>query len=310
MTANGAPANASSCVNAHLLRGYAIDLHMPDVHSTQSLATMAGIAAVTLLAACGLEPAANETVSLNVEAKAPAVAVNDPLLDRSAVIMAAVRVASAVSAGEDDRGIQRNLDGRRFEVRIRFGCTTALGEPRGYTLNEDARSLRLQVSPDLSMDDPVAAGLGGEKFESVEGFWLQRPWMLSAACPASAHPQVQSKAEAGDTAIADSDRPVPPFVAWRLGIAQFYGEADSRTTRRNQRPYEVTKVLDADEQPSAQGYDFILTGRLRALPDKRVIACRAADPARPPHCIVSVHLDGARIERPDTRELLAEWSGT
>lgn len=257
-----------------------------------------------MLGSCGREPAGEEPPTLNDTAEAaPVVAVSEPPLDRAGLILAAIRAASAFAAGEDDRALQRRLDGKRFELRIRFGCGAAGSDPQGLRFNEQDRSLRLQIAPDLSEDDPAVAGVGGDRFEAVEGFWLQRPWMLSAACPATPKPQAPAEAEVP----ADADQP-PPAVGWRLGIAQFFAESDARTTRRNQRPYEATKILDEGQRPSPQGYDFILSGRLRALPDQRVIACRADRPARAPDCIVSVHIDGARMERPDNGDLLAEWS--
>lgn len=268
---------------------------------------VSALTAAAFLSSCEGQPATEKPPSTNASAEAPAVAVSEPPLDRAALILATMRAASAVAAGEDDRALQQELDGRRFEIRMRFGCTRAGDEARGWRFNEEDRSLRLQVTPDLSKDDAAIAGLTGANFESVEGFWLHRPWMLSAACPAPLPPP--PRPDADQEVAADGEEPTPPVAAWRLGIAQFYGEADSRTSRRDQRPYQATKVLDVGQQPSPKGYDFILTGRLRALPDKRVIACRRKGPEQPPDCIVSVHLDGARMERADTKELLAEWSG-
>jgi hypothetical protein len=270
---------------------------------------MAALTAAAVLSSCERQPPVDETPTVNVADKAPPVAVSEPPLDRAGLVIAAIRVASAISAGEDDRALQQKLDGRRFEVRMRFGCTAAASETRGWRFKEDDRSLRLQVTPDLSKEDPAVTGLGGDSFESVEGFWLQRPWMLSAACPRPAQSQPQPEPKGDEEPAADIEQPAPAIAAWRLGVAQFYGEADSRTSRRDQRPYQATKVLDPGQQPSPQGYDFILTGRLRALPDKRVIACLLKKSTQPPDCIVSVHVDGARMERPDTKELLAEWSG-
>ena len=94
----------------------------------------------------------------------------------------------------------------------------------------------------------------------------------------------------------------------RVGIAQFFSDTDSRTLRRDGRPYQATKALADGQAPSAQGYDLVLSGRLKRLPDGRVIACKVEQASRPPQCIVSVDFDRVWIERPDTKESLAEWN--
>ena len=94
----------------------------------------------------------------------------------------------------------------------------------------------------------------------------------------------------------------------RVGIAQFFTKADSRTGRRDQRAYETTKVLAEGERPSPEGYNFVLSGRLRALPEGRVINCRAPSFDRPPDCVVSAEFDRVWIERPNSKAVVAEWS--
>jgi hypothetical protein len=39
-----------------------------------------------------------------------------------------------------------------------------------------------------------------------------------------------------------------------------------------------------------------------------VIACRGENPDVPPDCIISVVFDQTWLERPGTREVIAEWS--
>lgn len=226
-------------------------------------------------------------------------------LDREALLLAALRAASAFSAGSDDSETQAKLDGKRFELRIRFGCANGTDEARGWRFDEANRTLRLRVTPDISEADPVAAEIAGEQFETVEGLWLRRPWLLTATCPADSLP---AGGEAGE-AIDKSEPTASGAAARMVGLAQFFSPTDSRTTRRRQRPYEATKILEEGQAPSAKGYDFVLSGRLRALPSRRVIACLAKAPEEPPACIISVHVDRAWLERPDNRELIAEWGG-
>ena len=173
--------------------------------------------------------------------------------------------------------------------------------------------MRLKVAPDISGDDPVAAAIAGDDFETIEGFWLRRPWLLTAACPAAA-PAEQVEAETPakpkpESTTVSEDEPAAILMGRRVGIAQFFSKSDSRTGRRRNRAYETTSVLATDEQPSLLGYDFVLSGRVRALPDRRAVACVSDGRQVPPSCIVSVHVDRAWIERADNRKLIAEWTG-
>ena len=67
-------------------------------------------------------------------------------------------------------------------------------------------------------------------------------------------------------------------------------------------------MLREGEQPSPEGYNLVLSGRLRQLPGGRVIACRLTNPDVPPDCILSVLFDRVWIERPETKAIVAEWS--
>ena len=265
------------------------------------------VAACLALLSCR-EPG-KESEPTNVAAEQPVqpapLRVADRPLDREALLLAAFRAASALAAGTDDSEGQAKLDGKRFELRIRFGCANGTDEARGWRFDEANRTLRLRVTPDISEADPVAAEIAGEQFETVEGLWLRRPWLLTAVCPAASQ---RTGAEA--TEKTGNSEPIAPEAAGRLvGLAQFFSPTDSRTTRRRQRPYEATKILEEGQAPSANGYDFVLSGRLRALPSRRVIACLAKGPEEPPACIISVHVDRAWLERPDNREVIAEWGG-
>jgi hypothetical protein len=249
------------------------------------------------------------------------VPIAEPALDRAALLLAAARAASAAATGEEDRESQRQLDGKVFEARLRFGCAgpTPAGDAsvRGWSFDEKRRVLRLWFAAEIARDDPLLAGLVGDSVEAVEGFRIARPWALSAACPRVSSPP---RPEAGVTPTKSLSNDKPPSGeaddraragSGRLvGIAQFFGKADARTHRRDHRPYEATRVLGADETPSTQGYDLVLSGRLKALADGRVIACRSTAADQPPSCIVSAQIDSVRLERGDTREQLAEWSGS
>lgn len=265
-----------------------------------------------LLASCGPSKPREEPADTNntVVQELPLPVAEAPL-DRERLILAAIRAASAFAAGADDSADQRELDGKRFELRIRFGCGSAEAQDdrRGWQFDEGKRTLRLRVTPDVSAEDPIAAAIVAEELEGAEGIWLRRPWLLTSACPRTPRPTPPE--QSGDAEDERGEQPAEPAArtGWRLGIAQFFSSTDSRTGRRDQRPYETIKVLEEGQKPSEQGYDFVVSGRIRALPNRRVIACSFDEAGGPPACIISVHVDRSWIERPDNRELIAEWRG-
>jgi hypothetical protein len=53
--------------------------------------------------------------------------------------------------------------------------------------------------------------------------------------------------------------------------------------------------------------DLVLTGRLRRLPEGRVILCRPVA-GSPPACVISAEFEQVRIENNITGEQLAQWS--
>ena len=209
--------------------------------------------------------------------------------------MAAARAGSAAALGQNDLNEQRQLDGKTFEIRIRFGCATSTaGTPKAGPFNvrfdTDDRTLRVRAAPDLTRETPQVAMPG---VEHVEGFWMRRPWLLTPGCPASA---------------SVPGTPDSPVLEQRVGIAQFSTSADARTGRRDDRPYEATKVLEEGALPSRQGYDLVLSGRLKRYPDGRVIICRILGAEVPPECVISAQFDRVRIQTPDGKSTLGDWS--
>ncbi len=269
------------------------------------------LAALAFLAACRQSPPPDE----NVQRPAPETSAQLPSvprlasLDRGAILAAVAQAASAHAAGADDSAAQRALDGRQFELRIRFGCrgpSRALREQwLGWSFDEASRTLRVRARPTLAGDDPLVQELGGGGFEAVEGFWIPRPWLLQALCPAASAVEPAP----ADEVTAENAKAEEPLPRWpRIGVAQFFSETDPRTGRRSTRPYEAVKTLDPGTPLASQGFDLILSGRLKALPDKRVIACTAKGAQSPPDCIISADFDRVWIEAPGSAEVIAEWS--
>ena len=307
------------------------------VYRNSKWATLTLVAGVLLNGACQQtsENAAIENDSENAALPLPPLPVAEPPIGREALLLAAARAASAAALGRNDASWQRELDGKRFEVRIRFGCpasrsVTEEGGRFEVRFDEENRTLRLRAAPNLNLNDKTIGGLSSETVEAVEGFWIQRPWLLADGCPRVPQPpQDTRQAEAPGRAPAGEDEAVrpqererpgsrteqdakaaeaPPSTSHRrIGIAQFFTDADSRTGRRDHRAYEATKVLKEGEQPSAEGYNLVLSGRLRAQPLGRVISCAVVSVDAPPQCVVSAEFDRVWIEQPGSKQIVAEW---
>jgi len=221
-------------------------------------------------------------------------------MSREQLLVATLRAASAFAAGTDDTELQKSLANKDYEFRIRFGCDgpdkAATDDPFGWTYDAKTRALKVRATPALSPKDAPVKALAGEAFENVEGFWLRRPWLLAPVCP---------KADEDTAADETTETPEVP-VSQSIGIAQFFTETGPRTMRRSGRPYEATKKLESDQPPSG-GFDLVLTGRLVALPDGRVIACTRSRAGERPACLISVEFGKVSIERADTHEQLAQW---
>lgn len=255
------------------------------------------------------EPASNES----------SIPTPRPPIGRAALLAAIAEAASAAAAGAEYPESLRRLEGRDFELRIRFGCrgpSTRLADQwLGWAYDPEDRTLRVRARPTISSDEPLVASLGGEDVESVEGFWIPRPWLLQPVCPAAAAVQASAEAPGEPTAEPEesasaareqqTDEPLPAFP--RMGIAQFFTSSDPRTRRRDMRAYDAVKTLAEGTPIASQGFDLVLSGRLRALPGRGAIACFVRDSQSPPECIVSADFHRVRIEQPETRQVIAEW---
>lgn len=275
---------------------------------------LAFLAAVT---ACQSDPQADQKTDNQVadNRKLPALPIAEPPIDRARLLIAVARAASAHATGTDDLAAQRKLDGRQFEVRLRFGCD-GQGPGRGdhgWSIDPDGRTLRLRAVPTLSLDDVPLAAVAGGRLEAAEGFWLPRPWLLTAACPAHL-----PEPETGPSATGDgAERPGQEAAAaarteevavQRIGIARFFTREDSRTGRRIDRPFQAVVQLKEGERAGQGGFNLVLSGRLSGLGGGRVIHCTGDGQDRPPDCIVAADVDRVWIERPEDKAILAEWT--
>lgn len=273
------------------------------------------------LAAC--DAGAPDPEPVEPTPQASPIQIVDPPLDRAAIIGAVARAASDWATGTNDADRQRALDGRRFDLKLRFYCPGDSHASRQLSFDEQERVLRIEVEPEISLDTPLLSELGLEGFEAAEGFWLYRDWLLDPACPVvpAAEPAADGAAggeaqtnegqtnEAKTNEAQTNEDPagaaVPALPA--IGVAQFFTDQDSRISRRESRAYQATVKVRAGEPSLGEGYDLILSGRLASLPGGPVIACTGLPDARP-SCIVSVRFDHVALAHPDGT-IVAQWSG-
>ena len=253
-------------------------------------------------------------------------------MDRAALLAAVAEAASATAAGTEMPEGVRSLDGRQFEIRIRFGCrgpaTDLNSRWLGWSFNPEQRRIQVRAAPTISKEDALTSRIGGDAFEAIEGFWIPRPWLLEPICPAAAavgrsaasappaaaedradQQEPAAESESADVQTGDGEGSEPEPTPPRIGIAQFFTDQDPRTRRRDMRPYEARHTLAEGKAISSQGYNLVLAGRLRGLPGRGAIHCSATGPDSPPECIVSAEFLRVWIEQPETGEVIAQWGG-
>jgi hypothetical protein len=251
------------------------------------------IAVAASLLAPGCTPPDNERSAERSPAADQPARVPTPLpipeapLDRRGLIIAALSAATAAALKEDDSVAQAELKGKRFQIRIRFGCSADdIKTGSGWTHDAAKGVLRARVRSDLDGKLLKAGGLADGTYEGAVGFTLRRPWMLADGCP-----------EPGFVAMSEG-----PTIA----IAQLFTSSDSRV-QRPENSYEAVSPIVVDQLP-AQGLSLVVSGRLKPLPDERAIRCAAVD--GPPVCIISSVIDRVAIEDPVRKVTLAEWGGS
>lgn len=216
-------------------------------------------------------------------------------LSRAELIAATAQAASTYAQGMTSTGTDP-LVGRSFAVRIPFGCSgpSVAGEGAenrlaGWSWGPDQKTIEIRLTPGdwtASALMPQSGGQGGSPahaWESVEGFWIPRPWLSAEACPKVAGDPLQ-------TLSATSPQ--------TLGIAAVFQAGGSRIGRRNGRAYSFTVRGQGDQPVSApaEGYRLVLEGRIVGFPTGRAIRCLASGPDQRPVCVVATQLDKVAFE--------------
>jgi hypothetical protein len=220
-----------------------------------------------------------------------------PVLTRSELVQTANSVATAFADGVPLATEASPLLGRRFRLAIPFGCggATAVAGPGAAQFDPVTASVKLSARPIDLTSLPLVQGLpDAKKIEAVEGFWIPRPWSHLDTCP----PPRQTPVPAIET----------PPAAQTLGLAQYFETGGSRTERRGDHPYELTRKFDRTDAPAAdRSYSLVLEGRIVGYDDGRALRCWSESADHRPVCLYAVRFDRVAFEDPVNGQVLAEW---
>lgn len=231
--------------------------------------------------------------------KPPPESVASGVLGRADLIALAAAAADAAAAGRDPGPEIAQADGRRFELRLPFGCSGPAGEDgagaMGWRYDSKEQALRIQVDPNIwTAQDwwPADAASG---VEAIEGFWIERSWTSSEACPE------------GRPAAAGAESVTLPGQTLALG--QVFLAESGRGGRRDGKPYETVVPVAEDQLDTSRGFRLRISGRVARTGNAGLVRCRQpAGPEQRPICLVSVVMDEVAVENSASDAVLATWS--
>ena len=259
------------------------------------------LAGVGFLVGRGSQPKSPPTPPEVTKARPAPAIVPDPVLGRPDLIGIAASAADAFAGGPAVAG---SSAGRRFSIRIPFGCngSSAEGFSTGWSYDEATKTLRVRVTPlDWSEEEWIESALPGEDELVVEGFWVPRPWTSSEACPT-----LQAGSEGGAATTSEQPGALTETVS-TVGLAQFHGDESNRNSQRRGRPLEVVATIEPGDVP-ARGLQLVLEGRTANIAGGRsTTLCHADSVSVRPTCLVAVELERISVVDPASGKEIANW---
>ncbi|WP_312084423.1 hypothetical protein [Brevundimonas sp.] len=267
-----------------------------------------------ILAAPGLAQCDRHRPERPPEAPAASPAPQTVALDRAGIIAALARAASTYAAGDAP---QEALVGRRFVVRLPFGCQGGAETPEhpgfaSWSRTTDGKDIDLRLdTADWLATPPVDGADLAAAWANADGVWITRPWLSLDTCP----PPPPAHAS-GPLTVSDDETPseppslIAPFGSEQTAGLVFYAPVDgSRIGRREGQPYVhlIRGEVDQPAQPPTHGWRVLIEGRIGAFPDGRSIRCRAPTRDARPTCVAAVQVDKLAFEDGSTGRQLAEW---
>ena len=221
------------------------------------------------------------------------------ILGRADLIALAATAADAMARGDSAPKPARDVAGQTFTTTLPFGCEGPASADSTAAMrwryDEAAGALRVNVAsvawtPADWWPETKPAGV-----ETVEGFWIARPWTSSESCPASS-PTAASGAE-----------PLT-LPGQTLAIGQSFNADDGRQARRDGKAYTAVIRMAPDAVRGEQGFRLRLSGRIVAGPVGSTATCRQPGGAEQrPICMIFTQLTDVAIENAATGEVLATW---
>lgn len=279
------------------------------------LALAGGLATILLIGGGGFlvgrttsardpEPiAAVPAISSTLAYTPPPEQTNQPkqIMARSDLIALASRAADAVAAGRRIPAAVTGAEGRRFEIRIPFGCQGPADETSDAAMrwhyDPEAQALRVHVAPVVFDPRDIFPGAPPEEVAAIKGFWITRPWTSSETCPPENGPITPSGTE-----------PVT-LPGQTLALIEFFAEDGLQQARRGNKPYETVVRTPPETFSGKQGLQLRVKGRIANIPDRGPVSCRQpAGTEQRPICVISIATDEIAIENPASRDVLATWT--
>jgi hypothetical protein len=262
--------------------------------------SLISLALAGALAACGEREAVDATPAPPPEAEGRPVPSPTLPLTRADLIAGAAAAAGAYAVGTTP-GEGDPLVGRSFSVSLPFGCggpraaggTALAGLAQATWQGADRQAIVLSLSPADWTESALITG-SGARWESVEGHWIDRAWLLEDRCPTVRSDPLQIGA-------AFAEAPA-------IGVAGVHEAGASRLNRRDGRAYRFV-LRGTDDAPAvvpAEGWRVRLEGRIASFPDGRAFRCRAPGPDARPTCVAAATVDRVAFETADG-VVLSQW---
>jgi hypothetical protein len=222
------------------------------------------------------------------------------MLGRADLLALAAEAADATARGDSMPATVRDAVGKPFAISLPFGCEGPAAAdsdaPMRWRYDDSAGALRLNITPVTWSPDEWWAGGPPSDAETIEGFWIPRPWTRSETCPASPTPVAPAGSE-----------PVT-LPGQTLAIGQVFSADGARHGRRDGKAYSSVLRMGRAQMGGSQGLALRLIGRIGSGPGGTPATCRQPGGAdQRPVCLILVSLDELAIADPVSGTVLAAW---
>lgn len=222
------------------------------------------------------------------------------MLGRADLLALAAEAADAAASGESIPASVRDAAGKPFEIWLPFGCEgpadAESNAPMRWRYDDATGALRVNVTPVTWSPDEWWKTDTTPQAETIEGFWIPRPWTQSEECPSSQ----ASTAPLGAEPITLSGQ--------TLAIGQAFGTDSTRQGRRDGKAYASVLRMARTAVDGSRGLTLRLAGRIGADTKGNALTCRQPGGAdQRPVCLILVSLEEVAIAEPVSKKLLATW---